>query len=69
MAPGGSFSRLWDRFMTLNRKNGRVSTGPEGEYIYKAVKMEEFTAALESGELNVEDDSQLDEEDIQANRS
>ena len=55
--------------MTLNRKNGRVSTGPEGEYIYKAVKMEEFTAALESGELNVEDDSQLDEEDIQANRS
>ena len=47
-----------------------VSQGPnEGEYIYKAVKMEEFTAALESGELSVEDDSQLDDDDIQANRS
>lgn len=64
---GGSLRRMWDRFIQLEQV--RRLTGGKREYAYKELQMEEFSQALETGQLTAEEDTQLDVEDDVANRS
>ena len=69
---GGSLRRMWDKFMTMQSGGGGSSSGSGGadgrNYAYKHLNMQEFSTAVESGQLSADDDNQLDLEDESANR-
>jgi hypothetical protein len=66
---GGSLRRMWDKFVNLKQGGQQVGGGKgQRDYAYKHLNMQEFSSAIDSGELSIDDDNQLDLEDHTANR-